>query len=114
MPSAKLIALGNDLTVYLANPLAYYGKNKPYRWVGRVRSGIFRMGTDAYILEVRRYGKLWGIERVDGPIHDVLAFTYGPTPIFFREQQAAMTLAKHCHPKPREEAQCMSWVPIAA
>jgi hypothetical protein len=114
VPSAKLIALGNDLLLYSANPLAYYGTNTPYRWIGRVRSGLFRMVADPYILEVRRYGNLWGIERVDGPIHEVLAFAYGPTLIFHRQHQAAMTLAKDCHPKPREEAQCMSWVPIAA
>jgi hypothetical protein len=117
VPSAKGVAVGHDLLLSLVNPLATYGKHKPYRWVGRAREGMFRMFAGDYLLEVRRYGKLWGIERklLFENIHEVLAFDFGPTPIVHRKQQPAMALAKYCSPKPREEAQwCLSWVPIAA
>jgi hypothetical protein len=116
VPSAKGIAVFHDMLLYLANPLAMYGTHRPYRWVNVVSQGKFMMGADPYILSVCRYGKLWSIERrhLDERTNEVLAFV-GPTPIFHRKQQAAMTLAKCCHPNPREEAQwCLSWVPIAA
>jgi hypothetical protein len=116
VPSAKLIALGNDLTLYLANPLTTFSGRKPRSWRGSVETGVFRTISLSYFLKVRRYGTLWSIERhhLDDWKQEVLAFNYGPTPIFYREQQPAMALAKDCLPKPREEVQCMSWVPIAA
>ena len=116
VPSAKLIALGNDLLLFFANPLTTFSGRKPHRWRGSVETGVFMANYYPYFLEVRRYGTLWSIERhhFDDWRQEVLAFNYGPTPIFYREQQPAMALAKDCLPKPREEAQCMSWVPIAA
>jgi len=59
---------------------------------------------------------LWSIERhnLNENIFEVLAFDFGPTPIFYRERQLAMAVAKYCNPKPREDAKCLRWVPVAA
>jgi hypothetical protein len=117
VPSARAIAAIHNKLVSLAYPMATFGSNPPYRWVGSVRQGEFVMiGRDRDFLYVRRYGKLWSIERElihEKLHHEVLAFAFGPTPIFHRRHQAAMVLAQHCHPKPRKEAQCACWIPIA-
>jgi hypothetical protein len=44
-------------------------------------------------------GELWTVERDN---EEVLAFPFGPTPIYTRTRQAAMRLADYCHPKPRK------------
>ena len=48
-------------------------------------------------LMVRGCGELWSVEREND---EVLAFRFGPTPIFTHTRQAAMRLAEYCHPKP--------------
>jgi hypothetical protein len=117
VPSAIRIAVGTDDLLLFAEPMALYDSmRRSNRWFGSAHGGLFRMvGADSYILSVRRYGKLWSIERQRlGEKSEVLAFGYGPTPIFYHNFKAAMALAKHCHPNPREEAQCLRWVLLAA
>ena len=60
-----------------------------------------------------RLGETWAIERKVG-VHEILAFAFGPTPILCFNLKTAMLLAKHCHPNPRKEAECLCWIPIAA
>lgn len=116
VPSAQLIALGHELLLFLANPMTMFRGRKPRRWLGSEESQLFRTVVPPYFLEVCHYGNLWSIERydLDAMTREVLAFVDGPTPIFHRDHRQAMALAKDCHPKPREEAQCMNWVPMAA
>ena len=44
---------------------------------------------------VRGCGGLWSVER---ELDEVLAYLFGPVPMFTRTRQAAMRLAEYCHP----------------
>ena len=50
VPSAKLIAVGNDMLLFLANPLTTFSGRKPRRWKGSVETGVFRTISDPYFL----------------------------------------------------------------
>ena len=66
---------------------------------------------------VRGCGEFWTSER---ELEEVLAFPFGPLPVFTRTSQAAMWLAEYCHPRPqqgesffprpREVASGLSWI----
>ena len=122
MPSAKKIALVDEFIVYLVHPMPLFGQNPPSGWRLSGRNDLFRnVGANGYILYVRRYGEvgtgyegMWGIERqrFREEIPEVLAFDFRPTPIFLKYPQEAIFVAKSCHPTPRQEAQCLRWVPI--
>jgi hypothetical protein len=117
LPSANRIALVNLNFLWLANPPPPHPFQRAGHWSGRAREGVYRkIGVD-YVLSVRRYGKLWSIERkvykVFGAPVEVLAFASGPTPIFLRSHEEAKMIARPCHPNPREETQSV-WIPISA
>jgi hypothetical protein len=68
-------------------------------------------------LMVRGCGEFWTAER---ELDEVLAFPFGPLPVFTRTSQAAMRLAEYwhpcpqqsegCFPRPREVASGLSWI----
>ena len=121
VPSAKGIATFSQFLVELVNREALYRLwvgTRPRGWVGKCRGDqVFCSPSSACFVAVRRYGKLWAVERKmkrDGQyVHEVLCLAFGPTPIFHRLNVWAITLAQHCHPDLRDELQWLRWVPIA-
>jgi hypothetical protein len=120
VPSARGIATFNLFLVELVNREALYRLGvgtRPRGWVGKCREGkVFSSPSFACAVTVRRYGKLWAIER-DLPrngrhVYEVLCLAFGPTPIFHRLNVWAITLAQHCHPDLRDDAEWLRWVPI--
>lgn len=115
VPSAKYIAVVGNNLLFLVHPVPRYRKRPSCHWVVFERNRLFRtVGQNGYFLSVRRYGETWGIERerLGEGVHEVLGFSFGPTPIFFRRPQWATFVAKACHPCPREEAKALGWIPI--
>jgi hypothetical protein len=115
VPSANRIALVGSKLVWLVTQPGLYPPVGD--WVGGAREGLFRrfgFGGD-YILSIRRYDKLWSIERqkLGATTSEVLAFAFGPTPILLRNHKVARMVARQCHPSLREEAQCL-WIPVTA
>lgn len=120
VPSARGFAIVSDGLLFLVHPMAHLGMLGG--WVGGKRKGLYRAATDdGYFIAVPRYeGRaggpdLWGIERLclrEKIPAEVLAFGFGPTPIFHRDPTIAKAIAKRCHPYPREEAQLLRWIPI--
>jgi hypothetical protein len=114
VPSANRIALVSAHLLLLVKPPWVYPPVG--RWSGGLRKGWFRWfrADGGYILAVRRYGKLWSIQRQKlGETCEVLAFEFGPTPILLQDHEYARRIARQCHPSPCKEARC-SWIPIAA
>jgi len=114
VPSANGIALVDCKVLWLAYRPG--SRLSVGQWVGRAREGLFMKFSDNHFLSVRRYGKLWSIERLKmGTITDeVLAFAFGPTPILLDDHKLARMLARQCHPSLREEARCVCWIPMTA
>jgi hypothetical protein len=78
---------------------------------------VYRKILHGNKLLVRGCGKLWTVER---QIDTVLAYRFGPLPVFTRTPEAAMRLAEYCHlpatqdepyhASPRGVASCFRWV----
>ena len=74
------------------------GTRGPSGWK-EVQPDVFTKKVYGNWLMVRGCGELWSVEREN---QEVLAFFFGPTPMFTRTRQAAFRLAEYCHPKPRK------------
>jgi hypothetical protein len=113
VPSAKRIALGDGGLLWLVTPPRTYPPVG--HWVGRAREGRFMRfaDNDNYLLSVRRYGKLWSVERkkLGADTGEVLAFAFGSTPILLRRYEDARAIARQSHPSPSEKAQYVCWIP---
>src|SRR5262249_9697675 len=82
---------------YLLRAAGYCpGTRGPGGWT-KVKPNLFMKEAYGNRLWVCGCGELWGVERDND---EVLAFPFGPTPIFTRTRQGAMRLAEYCHPKP--------------
>jgi len=117
VPSASAILVGNIHLLWLVNPMALRETTrKPSCWAGKARNGLFRtcgvVDGSGYILTVCQFGKLWSVERARLG-HKDEALTYDGTPICFTDFKEAMAIAKHCHPFPPKQVQCLRWIPIA-
>jgi hypothetical protein len=119
VPSATRFAIVCELIQFWVHPRAFLGTLGG--WSGRKGDGLYKIITDdGYVLAVRRYeGRaggpdIWGIERLrlGDSVPEVLVIDYGPTPIFHQDAWVMKTIAKRCHPCPREEARLLCWIPI--
>jgi hypothetical protein len=113
VPAANSIALADAKLMFLVTPPGLYPRLG--YWVGGVHKGVFTGCEPRYFLSVRRYGKLWSIERQMGSTDpdEVLAFTFGPTPILFDSHDVARRVARQCcEPILPEEAECVCWIPM--
>ncbi|MEH2565181.1 hypothetical protein [Bradyrhizobium sp. AZCC 2289] len=126
VPSAKYVAVGNHELLWLADPMTFRSRTRRSRkWVNSGNNGSVQTLADGHFLWVHPVVEtgigsktLWYIERQlmwqqPRATHEVLAFRQGPTPIVFRDSKHAMALVKYCHPAPRDEADCMCWIPIS-
>jgi hypothetical protein len=93
------------------------GSRRPTGW-SPGKPDVFTKVVYGNRLMVRGCGEFWTPER---EIDMVLAFPFGPLPVFTRTCQAAMRLAEYCHPhpqqgemscfpRPREVASGLDWV----
>jgi hypothetical protein len=91
---------------------------RPNGWT-ETNPDVFRKETYWNQLKVRGCGELWSVER---ECDEVLAFPFGPLPVFVETLHGAMRLAEYCHPhpqvgeyrsfpRPRGTASGLHWIP---
>ena len=101
VPWAPAVVIASD---YLLQATGHRpGSRRPKGWF---EGGPEVFAKDLYgnQLMVRGRGELWSVERHN---HEVLAFPFGPLPVFTETCQGAMRLAEYCHPPAQEgESRC--------
>jgi len=108
-PWAPGVVLASD---YLLRASNYrQGARRPRGWLSRCKGGVFlKFPDDRSHLRVRQCGQFWTVERTVNCVGEMLAYPYGPLPIFTRTYQAAMRLAEYCHRRPRGTGSSLRWV----
>jgi len=99
-PWAPGIVVASD---YLLRAAGYHlGSRRPKGWI-QERPDLFTKAKYGNELRVRKCGEFWTVERQNV---QMLAFPFGPVPVFTRTPQAAMRLAEYCHPFPQQGEDC--------
>jgi hypothetical protein len=124
VPSANYVAVGNHHLLWLADHRTFsICTRRPRGWVkSGEQDGSFLTMINSHFIRTYPVAvgtsseKLWFLERqgMCQPLREVLVFKQGPTLLFFRDGKHAMALAKYCHPNPRDEAECLCWITMAA
>ena len=92
-PWAPGLVVASD---YLLEAAGYRpGLRRPSGWK-EGRPDVFTKVIYGNRLKVRGCGELWTVEREN---EEILAFPFGPVPMFTRTREGAMRLAEYCHPK---------------
>ena len=95
-PWAPAVVIASD---YLLAAAGHRPRSRrPKGWT-ETHPDVFRKETYWNRLMVRGCGELWSVER---ECEEVLAFPFGPLPVFAETLQGAMRLAEYCHPHPQE------------
>jgi hypothetical protein len=101
-PWAPAVVIASD---YLLQAAGHRPRSRrPKGWI-EGNPDVFTKGIDWNRLKVRACGELWTVER---DCDEVLAFPFGPLPVFTETPGGAMRLAEYCHPHP-QEGECRSF-----
>jgi hypothetical protein len=115
VPWAPAVVIASDYLLQAAGHRP--GSRRPKGW-SEGEPDVFTKRKYGNQLMVRGCGELWSVERHN---HEVLAFPFGPLPVFTETCQGAMRLAEYCHPpaqegewgcfpRPRGTASGLHWV----
>jgi hypothetical protein len=96
VPWAPAVVIASD---YLLQATGHRpGSHRPKGW-SEGKPDVFTKAIYGNRLMVRGCGELWTVERA---CDEVLAFPFGPLPVFTETSQGAMRLAEYCHPRAQE------------
>jgi hypothetical protein len=121
VPSAVEFALTNcDYLVCLAHPMGQLGVSRlVWSWNRSSGDGVYdALSLDGYFLYMRPFGsrkKIYSIERKPRYLTgNMEALALNSKPILCTDVQRGKWLVQLCIPNPREEAQCLRWIPVVA